>query len=348
MADHDKPCDPFPEDILPATFTPPPHPFAPMLSFLAFEAPFARIGIETTFCILLFALLDPLPWASIGLSPMWSPLAAWLVACTIVGVVDTVLFRRAFFVCREAYQLALSGAYERALTTLDRIAPQSGCATPCPRGLYHLIRADIFAQAETPLAAHRELTSALAAGVDPSQVMVMRSRIERANENYAEARRRLEEARTFVGDRAVLLLEEGLTHLEERSDLRIAQRLFDRVRTMPAEPHPSGDTTRELAIAYHAACQLWTGEAEEGLRALSRAIDRLRSIVRYVDTLRPVLARLCAERSYYFATHREPQGALVDVRIASALCASRQLRCRYEKIREELEWRHKILLPPMS
>ena len=136
--------------------------------------------------------------------------------------------------------------------------------------------------------------------------------------------------------------------LEERSDLRAARKLFDRVRRMPPELHPSGDNTRDLAEGYYAACQLWTGEAEEGLQRISHGIERLRGLVRRIDTLRPVLARLCAERSYYFATHREPHGALLDIRIASALCASPQLRGRYEAIREELEWRHQILMPPLG
>lgn len=350
MAENDSTGEltPLTEDVRPHIFSPPPHPLAPLLTHLAFEAPLARIGLETTICVFLFLLFEHLPWQLLGIPGEWAPLAAWSCGCFIVGVLDTILLRRPFFICREAYQLALCGAYERAISTLDQISPYGTCSTPCPRGLYHLLRADIYTQAETPLAAQRELTSALSAGVEKAQVLLMKSRIERVSGNYEEARREIEEARAAAGETPVVLLEEGLTLLEERADMRAAKKVFDRVRMMHSEAHPSGETTRDLAEAYFAACQLWTGEAEEGLHTLSAAIERLRSLVRYVDTLRPVLARLCAERSYYFATHREPQGAVLDIRVASALCASPLLRGRYNAIREELEWRHKILIPPLS
>ena len=65
----------------------------------------------------------------------------------------------------------------------------------------------------------------------------------------------------------------------------------------------------------------------------------------YVDTLRPILAFLMLERAYYLATHKEPRAAIVDMKLALTYCTFPPFITRGEDIREELAWRHELIVP---
>ena len=315
-----------------------------VLSYLAFEGHAIRFGLQLSTCVILYTFLAIMPWQLVGVEGDWRMLASWAVACSVIALTDQFILRRAVYGTRDAYQLALAGAYERALHTLERVGPNSSCFVPCPRPLYHMLRADIFTQAEAFASAERELQLAEQVGARADVRHVSKSRIFRGQGDYETALVELDDAVLHCGETPTILLEQGVLLLEQRQDMWRAKRLFQRVAGMDEATHFSGDSSTQLAQSYLEVSRLWTGEAEEGLEGLSRAIDRLRGIVLYVDTLRPVLAYLCAERSYYLATHREPQAACADLKLATALCTHPSLRKRAEQVIEELRWRHGISL----
>ncbi len=313
----------------------------PTLCRLAFEAHAVRFGLQLSTCVILYTFLAILPWHTIGVVGEWRMLVAWAAACSFIAITDQFVLRRAVYGSRDAYQLALAGAYEQALKTLERVGPNSTLLVPCPRPLYHMLRADIFTQAEAFASAERELQLAERAGAKAEVRKVSQSRILRGKGDYETALIELDDA-LLSEESPTLLLEKGVLLLEQRQDMWRAKRLFQQVAEMEDSAHFSGDSSAQLARSYLEVSRLWTGEAEEGLEGLSRAIDRLRGIVVYVDTLRPVLAYLCAERSYYLATHKEPQAACADLRLATALCTHPSLRKRAAQVIEELRWRHGI------
>lgn len=319
----------------------------PTLSYLAFEGHGVRFGLQLSSCVILYTFLAILPWHTIGVVGEWRMLVAWAVACSFIALSDQFVLRRAVYGSRDAYQLALAGAYEQALRTLERVGPNSNLLVPCPRPLYHMLRADIFTQAEAFASADRELQLAERAGAKADVRHVSKSRILRGQGDFETALVELDEAALRCGATPTILLEKGVLLLEQRQDLWGAKRLFEQVAGMDEAAHFSGDSSTQLARSYLEVSRLWTGEAEEGLEGLSRAIDRLRGIVVYVDTLRPVLAYLCAERSYYLATHKEPHAACADLKLATALCTHPSLRKRAEQVMEELRWRYGISYSPL-
>ncbi len=318
------------------------------LTYLAFEGHAIRVGLELTLSIMLFKVLEvALPWARLGVVEQWVPIAAWFSACFVVLIIDQVVLCRAVYIFRHAYQLSLVGAYESALLLLERIAPEKNLLVRCPRKLFHLLRAEILTQAETFRSAEAELLLAELAGAKGEQIAIARSkiiRLESEAESYERAASELKAAEERYGETAILSLERGLLLLEEHKDLWEAKRTFRKVCEMPDEVHYSGDTTTQLARASLEATRLWTGEAEEGLDGLNIAIERLRSLASYIDTLRPILALLHMERALYHVTHKEPELACYDLRMGLALCNTSVLRKKADNVQEELAWRYKILL----
>jgi len=318
--------------------------FSNVLTYLAFEGHAIRIGLELTLSVFLFKTLELLfPWSIFSIAPEWRPIWAWFSSCIIVIIIDQVLLCRSVYIFRRAYQVALAGAYESALLILDQIAPSTDVLVRCPRPHFHILRAEILTLSEMFRAAERELQLAYDAGAKGEQVAIARSRIYRAEhleESFAKAQHELDSAEQTFGETAIIELERGLLLLEEHKDLWEAKRKFRKVCEMPDEVHYSGDTTSQLARASLEATRLWTGEAEEGLDGLNLAIERLRSLASYIDTLRPLLALLHLERSLYLVTHKEPELGCFDLRMGLALCNTPVVRKKADKIQEELGWRY--------
>lgn len=320
-----------------------------LVALLTFEMHLLRVGLEISLCVFLYAFLNLFfPWSAFGVIREVQPLWAWFVACMSVAVFDQMFLCRAVRVFRKAVQLNLAGCAEEALAVLESINPGSGGLLVAPELKYHLLRAEILLSLGLCGAAEQELELAQKAGGTALELHLLRSKIIRASETDSaveQAKQQIQEAKRECGETAILDLEEALLLLEAHEDLFEARRLLKSVCDLPPVRHSSGESTFELARAGLEAAKLWTGQAEDGLEGLNIAIDRLRGASLYNDGIRPLLAVLYLQRGLYLATHREPQQACVDLKIAQTLCNTPTTRRLSKRVKEELEWRHQILLP---
>lgn len=316
------------------------------LTHLVFQAHGMRIGLELSLCVLSYTIVSlAIPWQSLGVPMKWSTLISWFGCCFVIILLDQLLLCRSVYTFRRSYLLAVNGAYEKALELLELIGPSSSAFIKLPNALYHLHRAEVFVHSSEFDKAEEELQLAEYAGIAPEILYIMRSRFYRAQGELETAAEELEAGTVHIGPTSLIKLEQGVLELERGSERWKAKQAFEEVLGMSDEPHFSGESCHVLAKAYLSACQLRTGEAEEGLEGISKAIDRLRSAVMYVDTLRPVLTDLMLSRSHYLATHREPGAAALDLKIALAYCSHPRFTKRGEEIREELQWRHQYMVP---
>ncbi len=320
------------------------------LTYLSFNSQPLRIGVEIASCFSIYIVFQLfIPWGNFGISKDWYSLFSWLASCLTVVLLDQFILSRSIYTFRKAYQLSLVGAYQKALLLLDQVSPYNSKFFCCPEVYYHLLRAEILMLSESFLAAEREIKFAENYKAPKEQLIALRAKFNRllSPENSpAGALNFLQNAKEAHGETAIICLEEGLLLLEEHQDLWKAKKQFKKVvDEMQEETHFCGEKAAELAEAGLAATKLWTGEAEEGLNNLNKAIDKLRSHALYLDTLRPVLALLYLERSHYLATHKEPAASCFDLRMALALCSHPNIRKKAVKVQEELSSRYQVLIP---
>jgi hypothetical protein len=320
-------------------------PLVAFLSYLVFEGHGTRVGLELSLCVVSYTATTAfVPWQSLGVPPRWSSLVAWFGCCLTVLLFDQLFLCRSAHALRKSYLLNLGGAYEQALQLLEQIGPRSRSLIKLPIAVYHLHRAEVFAQAKDFSRAEWELVQAEQKAAYSVKIAIMRSQVLRMRGEYGAAEQELESAAKTFGSTPVLRFEQALLSFDKGENPWEAKRAFQDVMDMPETPHFLGDTTYQLARAYWSACRLKTGEAEEGIEELSWSIERLRSAISYVDTLRPVLARLMLERSAYYASHKEPAQAAMDVRTALIFCTYPAITNKAELIRDELAWRYKMPL----
>ena len=313
------------------------------LTYLVFEAHGLRIGLELSLCVITYTFVNIMvPWVDLGIPLKWSTLISWFGSCFTIIALDQFLLCRSVYTYRKSYLLGLAGAYEKALQQLERIGPQSSTLIRLPISLYHFHRAEVFTQSEDFQKAEAELILAELGQARPEQLRIKRSRYFRAKGDFLQAKVELDTAIELLGQTSILLLEQGWLELDERRDMWAAKRLFKRVLALPDAPHFAGDTCHCLAKALLSIAMLSTGEAEDGIEQLTKAIERFRGAVIYVDTLRPVLARLLLERALYFSTHKEPTNAVVDLKIGLSLCSYGTLNRLGDKIKLELLDRHSV------
>lgn len=312
-------------------------------SYLVFEGHGTRIGLELSACVLLYTVAaTSVPWMLIGIEPKWGALVSWFGACSFVLVLDQYFLCRSVYLLRKAYLYGLAGACDKAVEELERIAPHSRAKIPLPHSLYHLYRAEFFSAASDFSKARSELEVARKNGAEALRISVMESRILRKEGKFSEAASLL--AVHESSHPAVIRFEQGLLFFEQQEEIWQAKKAFKETMDLRDEIHFSGETTYHLARAYFNVCRLRTGEAEEGLEELEGIIDRFCSSARFVDSLRPVASQLLLERSMYYATHKEPSFAVLDLKNALSLCHHPWNEVRGDEIKEELAWRHQLLL----
>lgn len=320
------------------------------LTYLSFNSQALRIGLEIGFCFSIFIIFQlNFPWSVVGISNEWSSLFSWLISCFCVILLDSFVLSRSVNIFRKAYQLFLVGAYQKSLLQLEKVSPYNNTVFCCPIIYYHLLRAEILMLSEEFLLAEKEIKYAENHKAPKEQLLALRTKFFKSlspESSNISALKFLQSARETHGETAVICLEEGLLLLESHQDLWKAKKQFKKIaEEMNEETHYSGQKTKELALAGLAATKLWTGEAEDGLNNLNRAIDKLRANALYLDTLRPILALLYLERSHYFATHKEPTPACFDLRMALALCSHPNIRKKAIQIQEELSNRFQMIVP---
>lgn len=315
------------------------------VSYLIFTGHGVRLGIEISISVFLFSLLCVvIPWPLLPVPQETIPLIAWLLSTAILVAFHDLLLAKPLAVLKKAHLLNCGGAFEEALRTVETISPDCSSFARLPLDAYYLFRAEVLFSAKRLQEAEGELQRARAAGAAPEEIYVRRSCFYRGEGRFDRVEEELETAHTELGVSPLLLFEQGMLSLERQNGALRAKKLFQEAIALPAKMHFWGDTTQRLARAFLSVARLKTGEAEEGLAALSREIDDFAVIAQCCDRLRPVVARLMLERGFYLATHREPRAALLDLKRALFFCCQPVMVARAEKIKEEVAWRYQLAL----
>ncbi len=317
--------------------------FRSFLSYIVFQAEHIRIGLEITFCIFLYYTFRfAFPWDTLNMPSDWVPLGSWFIACGLLVVCDQVILCKPLRLLRKSRYLDIDGAYDHALSYLEKIGPAAQSLIPFPKKRYHLERVRILTHAERFQDAEEELSQAHGAGLTDAEFHLARSLIYKAKHEVDAALSELQAVQQLWTNNPIVVAEQGLIELYERKDYRAAKAAFKRVVAMPNVHYLEGGSFAQIVTGYLHVTRLWTGEAEEALNDLSQIIAELRVVAQYNREYRPFLAALLLERAYYFATHREPNGALRDMRIARGLCAYPPIKRRLGEINDELSWRFSI------
>ena len=331
------------QEVMPSVAPPRTSAFSHFLTYLAFEGPALRIGIEITLCVVFYIFAAALvPWKLLGVPAHWHALLSWFSACAAVAMIDQLLICRSLNRYRRARELDLLGQYDEALEVLEEISPRSNSLIRCPRPLYHLNRAQMLIHAEHYEAAERELELAERLGISLEQVLLTKSRMWRIRGEYGNARCELEAARQLLGERMRFEIEDAILQYEEGCDNWNARNCFQEILNREEEVYPNAGQYMPVVQGYWAASLLRTGRAEEGLSCLSAALERLRTATFYRPNLKPILAALRLERAFYLATHGEPKIALQDLSSALETCSYPHLLRRAEQVKDELRDRQAI------
>jgi tetratricopeptide (TPR) repeat protein len=311
-----------------------------ILTYLVYQNHGLRIGLELSFCIIVYTILNSLiSWEALGVSQRLGTLLAWFGSCFGMILIDQLLLCKTAYIFRQSYLLSLSGAYENALTLLEKISPSSNSLIPLPTDIYHLQKAEILTQAQNFDLAETELQLAALATAEPNRLKISTSRFLNAQGQIEAAIKELEQAQKVLGETSLLLLEQGFLMLDESKNWE-AKKFFKKVLALPDMPHFAGETCHSIAQAFLNVTCLSTGEAEDGLDGLNQSIDRINYGILYVDSLRPILARLLLERAYYNARHKEPMSAVIDLKLGRTLCNYSSMTKICEKVQQELLDRH--------
>lgn len=338
-------------EITPAVFpqqTPLNRPYSALeriLGYLVFEGHSARIGLELSLCVVAYSLMRNLiPWDALGIPLPWAGLSSWFFCCALVLLLDQLLLCSSAHAYRRAYLLGLHEKSAKALELIDSVGPKSAAFIRIPPTLYHLQRAELLAQLQLTTEAMSELEQARTHGIKQERFLLQKLQILRSLSLEEQYQRVFNEFQEVFGQTPELLLEQIRAQVASREQLSQAKRLARRVIDLPENYHYLGESCHVLARAYEAVCMLWTGEAEDGLPQLTAQIERVRSSMLYIDTLRPIFAELLLERSLYLATHKQPTPAVYDYTLSRALCSSELHRPLSEHIRCELADRYAITL----
>lgn len=313
---------------------------ARFVSYLAFEGHGTRIGLEFSLCVFLYFLFRT-AFVGIAGTPDAAEVFAWFVACGIVAVIDQLVLCRPVHTYRMACQLDMKGKYQEAIEALSSIAVASGRFVHCPPALYHFRHSRILTNARQFEKAAAELERARTSGLKNEVYYIARSEIAGATGDFESARKELEQAEGLSAQPSIKF-QHALLLLRENKNYQAAKALLEEVAAMENSLHPSGESTQVLALAFREVTRLWTGYAEEAIDGLSDSISTLRTSAIWHVGVRPLLALLYLERAYYYATHKEPNKALIDLAVGRQICSYPMLLTRIGEIEAELAWRHNM------
>ena len=304
--------------------------FKELLGYIVFKYNGLRVGLELTLCIVLYQNLVFLG-AVVGNTQSGLHIFAWFTSCIFVALLDQLILAAPVRLFRETYNLEHKSQFQDALVLLDSL---SQGFIPCPDDIYIERKIEIL----TSAGSFEEASELIESSEELNELTTLRlkARVTAVND--------LEKAIEMLQETESSVLQLEKAFLLKKSDAKSFEKknAFKEVIDAPLELHPAGETTHTMAFAYYQSSRLWTGHAEEALPALEDAISRIRTSAIYMPALRPYLAELYAEKSYYLATHREPYKAMNDLSIARALSKQDGLIARYSQIEEELQARHGI------
>ncbi len=316
-----------------------------VLSYLVFQAEHVRIGLEISACVLVSFLFQiTLPWTFFGVPMEWTSFASWICGCMMMVLCDRSLFQRPITVFRKARLLDIEGAYDQALRELESIGPRSSSLVSFPLTRYHLERTRFLTHARRFEDAAIELELAKDAGLGKADYHLSRFLLLKEQENVDSALAELAEARAVYGENAVFLGEEALLLIEEKKDYRAARSLLKKALASLKFTNKDASVLHLIITGYLEIARLWTGEAEEALEGLTETIYQAKSLMLSNRDLRPYVSFLLLERAYYYVTHKAPDEAMSDLTLANRLCAYPRIQRRAKEIVEELNWRFNIVL----
>jgi len=301
-----------------------------LLGNIVFKFQGLRIGLELSACLVIYHFFVLIS-VGLGAPEEGFHLFTWFASCILVAIFDHLFIAAPVGKMKKTYSLENKSKYKEALTLLDSI--MSGFI-PCPADLYTERKLDILISAGQ----YEQANQLLKESVDLKDLTITRLKAK------ILAATDIEKAIDILGETnsGVLQLEKAFLIKKKDSKKHQIKNAFMEVIKSPAELHPTGESTHTLAFAYLQASRLWTGHAEEAFPALVDAIAKIRTSSVYMPALRPYLAELYAEKSYYLATHREPNKAMSDLAIAKTLSKHNGLKDKIATIEEELSCRYGI------
>jgi tetratricopeptide (TPR) repeat protein len=312
-----------------------------MLSNLAFKEHGLRLGLELSLIFVCYFTLELWnPWSSLKFEVAWGGIYSWFSACLFVAAIDRILMSKPLWILQQSMRFDLLGAYDRALLSLKNISPHSDSLVRYPVAAYHLRRMKIYCHAQDFLLAEHELTMAKQAGLPLEKWFLAKSYFLRAQGKFFEAIKELERATVSLGNTPLLKLEYATLLYETRENFWQIKDAFKEVMKLPDTLTECGDSSVLIASCFWEIARLKTGHAEEAIFSLSDLITRYQHLARYCDSVRPHLSLILLERSLYYATHHEPDAALMDLKEARLLCTYPKHQKLSAEVAEELKWRH--------
>lgn len=307
------------------------------LSYIVFEAPEIRIGLEITATVFLFSIATNILQinGAVGLSNSTN-LLVWLTCCLTVAGVDQFFLCKPLFTFSKALEKDLEGDHEQALNTLELIKPNSSAYINCTPILYHLTKARFLGNVGRICEAEKELTMARICGAEQEEIYLVRSDILYGNGNFDGANCDLEHATSSLGETSRVLLLKALIALRSRSGAFEAKQMLNKVLSLPNTMHQSGASTHLLALSYLDICNLWTGRAEAGLDGLDLSIKQLLKLIPRLQSLKPIISFLLVERAYYHATHNNKKQAQKDLNQAIKLCRHKAIIRKAKLVESEI------------
>jgi len=290
-------------------------------SYLAFEAPVARVIGELSFCFILFEFLAQFSPANTQAENPGQWIALWFGCCLFVALLDASIFIPSFRIFNLAFHYATSERAELALSTFDQLNPVLNRFIHLPKKVFHLERTKLLADLDKLDLAQAELIK-------------IPSHLEREiNELAAEIvslKHGFDALKNLTLNEftvAASLFERALSENKfgvERNYLREAKEKFSKIKLSGVD--------KELAELYCHAADLFLGHAET---AMPKLLESLYPAAKTV-TIQNHLGKLYLVRALYGATHREKQLAVSDYKLGMLLTRPYQVKQLKQKVRLEL------------
>jgi hypothetical protein len=314
------------------------------LRYLAFDAHMTRVLIEIAAgSLLAFIIMLTLTSTALVEGQTGSALISALIGFVTVGYIDYLVFGSSHRIIRRVRTLQYQGKYVEAVAALQEIAPDKEGLT-LSKVQYANLRSQILAESGYYRQAVKSWNS-IKGLVDETRFVLTQFRLACISGQTLDADRKYSELKACSNPGCGIKLEQVLMRFNRRTCSQTDRDYLQQVITKRIHHDLYGYSVSLLADAYFQVTRLWSGYAEEALKELSWRIDDLSLSVYSKPHLRTSLAELLLERAFYQATHREPESAIADAKIALELCRTRKVNSLLKEVNEELEWRFDMSVP---
>ncbi len=302
------------------------------LSYLAFEGFVLRIGLEISLTVILHTVLFQITKSFMPLAQ--AAMISWLISCVAVMLLDKLFLSKPAEIYRKAYLCYLSGGFDKSLELLSTIGPESDNLIKLSNNSYYLRKGELLTKSGDFKAAKQAFNSVNDTSLEKLAVLKYRFFLEKGEEDKAE--QHLNESLEKIGKLPSLINEKGRKLLRDKKYWEAKKCFKESVELA------SSGFNYATAIAYLGLCNLKTGHAEQGLEILEGIIPEIQSEMSFTDSIKPVLAEVLCYRSHYYATHRLPNKAMLDLKYANSICNFPYLAKITKEIKEELELSYQL------